>query len=85
MQHPNPTAARDQCQLSSSDPSFLQSARAGGDLGVLHVDATKVGGLVVRQIVHGSLSNVEPSARMIDGKHVDGLAVVRQRVALAAL
>lgn len=63
----------------------LQAAVAGRHLHVLRIDATKLLSLVVGQGIHGALCEVEARCGVVDGEHVDGLAVVGDAVAGAAL
>jgi len=64
---------------------FLQSTLVDSNLGILRVDAAKISGLVVGQIVHGGLGQVEAVVGVVNGQDVDGLAVVGDAVASAAL
>ena len=63
----------------------LETAPAAVNLGVLGINAAKGGSLAVGELVHGSLSNVEASASVVHSKDVDGVAVVGEAEALAAL
>lgn len=70
---------------SSSSTSRSEATVAGGNLGILSIDATKLRSLVVCELVHGGLGEVEASSGVIDGQNVDGLAVVGDSVAGTAL
>jgi len=69
----------------NNSPSPLEFALAGGDLDVLGVDTAELRCLVVGQGIHGYLTNVEASCGVVNGKDVDGLAIVCDSVAGAAL
>ena len=66
-------------------PHRLQTAVAGGDLGVLGVNGAKLHGLVVGELVETGRVDVEARGSVVDGEHVDGVAVVGQAVTGAAL
>lgn len=55
------------------------------DLGDSGIDTAQSVGLVVGELVHRRLGQVETVAGVIDGEDIDRLAVVADRVALAAL
>lgn len=55
------------------------------DLGDSGVHTAEGISLVVGELVHGTLGQVEAVAGVVDCEDVDGLAVVADRVALAAL
>jgi len=55
------------------------------NLGSLGINSAKLHRLSVRQSVHSTLSNIKSGLSMIDSKDVDGMAVVSQSIALAAL
>jgi hypothetical protein len=63
------------------------SKPAVAERGLLHlsVDAAKLDGVPVGQVVHGSEAQVEPGPRVVNGQHVDRLAVVGGRPAGAAV
>lgn len=63
----------------------LQAAVAERDLGRLGVNAAKGSSLAVGEVVQSGLGDVEAGSGVVDGKDVDGLAVVGQGVALLAL
>ncbi|OIC46606.1 hypothetical protein A7M48_18845 [Acinetobacter baumannii] len=63
----------------------LETAHVDTDLSVLSVDAAEGFSLVVGELVHGTLGEVEASAGAVDGEDVDGVAVVSDAVAGTAL
>ena len=63
----------------------LQATLVGRNLGVGGVDATELGSLVVGQGIETLLVDVEARSSVVDGKDVDGLALVGDAVAGAAL
>ena len=63
----------------------LQSAVTDGNLGVLCVDASECLSLAVGKLVHSLLGEVEAVGGVVNGKNVDGLAVVCDAVASTAL
>jgi hypothetical protein len=69
--------------FSKSSP--LQAAGACGDLGGSGIDTAQGDGLAVGQGVHGVQGNVEARGGVVDGQDVDGLAVVGELPAGAAL
>ena len=57
----------------------MQATSGRSDLRRLCVDAAEVDSLVVRELVHRALRNIERAdAGVVDREHVDALAVVRQ-------
>lgn len=64
---------------------WCQATLAHIDLGDSSIDTAESVSLVVRELVHSALGQVEACARVVDGEDVDGLAVVADRVTLAAL
>lgn len=69
--------------LSTADA--LQTAGADGDLGGGGIDTAKGDSLAVGEGVHGVEGNVEAGGGVVDGENVDGLAVVGELPAGAAL
>ena len=74
---------------SAASPSYppnesLQAAVLGGDLGGLGVDTAELSSLAVGEGVHGIEGDVEASSGVVDGKDVDGLALVLELPASAA-
>lgn len=63
----------------------LQSTVTDVDLGNSGVDAAEEHRLAVGQVVHGVQRYVQPGSGVVDGKYVDGLAVVGRRPAGSAL
>lgn len=55
------------------------------DLGDGGIDTAESVGLIVGELVHSALGQVEASAGVVNSEDVDGLAVVGDGVALAAL
>lgn len=62
----------------------LQAAGAEADLLRLGLNAAEAAGLAVGEVVHGGEANVEARG-VVDGEDVDGLAVVGELPAGAAL
>lgn len=60
-------------------------AIAVGDLHVLCVNATKLLSVASCQSIHCLLGNIKTAGRVVNGKDVDGLAVVCDGVAGTAL
>lgn len=54
----------------------LDTASTEIDLARGRLDAAEGDGLAVGQLVHGVEGDVEAAAGVVDGEHVDGLAVV---------
>lgn len=63
----------------------LQAAVAESDLGRLGLNAAELGSLAVGKVVHSGGGKVEATGSSVDAEDVDGLAVVGQGVALAAV
>ena len=63
----------------------LETAVADSDLSVLSVDATKGSSLVVGELIHCALGEVEAVGGVVHSKDVDGLSVVGDAVAGTAL
>jgi hypothetical protein len=70
---------------TSHNKHLLQAAVADSDLSILCLDATKSLSLAVCEVIHGRLGKVEAIASVVNGKNVDGLAVVGDTVAGTAL
>jgi hypothetical protein len=64
--------------------SCLKAANRRGDLLRGRVDAANRLRLVVRERVHRVNADVEAAVCVVDGEHVDRLAVVRERPACSA-
>lgn len=69
----------------SSEVVRSEATVAGGDLRILSVDATESSRLTVRQIIHSRLGKVEAGGSVVNSQNIDGLAVVCDAVAGAAL
>lgn len=56
-----------------------------GNLDILRIDAAHLPGITVCQVIQGGLGDIESIGGVIDGEDIDGLAIVGQTVARAAL
>lgn len=65
--------------------SHLQPAVAGGNLGELRINASKLGSLAVSKVIHRRLGKVETARSVVNGEDIDCLPVVCDAVASAAL
>ena len=63
----------------------LDVAEAWTNLRKSRVDPSRLHRITTRQVVHGSLSDVEARCSMIDCKNIDGLAIEGEWPAGAAL
>lgn len=69
----------------ASQGSNLQATVAHIDLSGSRIDAAQSNSLAVGKVVHGVQCDVEAGSGVVDGKNVDGLAVVAELPAGTAL